>query len=105
MVGMGGRGREGKRQQFAAKPVKPLAGLSAYRDNAGVVFVKKGTAEEGSYLGTHFFETARADGVYLGDHGKTAADSKQAADGEMLFGLRLDAFFGRDDKQDSIDAA
>jgi hypothetical protein len=49
-------------------------------------------------------KTAGADGVNLGDHGKTSADSEQAADGEMLFSLRLDTFLGGDDKQDSIDA-
>ena len=98
MVGTGDRGLHRQKQEFAAKVVKPLAGLGAYGENAGMVSVKKRALEEGSYLGADLLETARADGVNLGDHGKTPADSEQAADGEMLFGLRLDPFFGGDDK-------
>ena len=98
MVGIGDRGLHRQKQEFAAKLVKPLAGLGAHGENAGMVSVKKRALEEGSYLGADLLETARADGVNLGDHGKTPADSEQAADGEMLFGLRLDAFFGGDDK-------
>ena len=92
-------------RKFAAKLVKSFAGLGAYGENAGMVSVKKRAFEECSYRGADFFEPAWADGVNLGDHGKAAANSEQAADGEMLFGLRLDAFFGGDDKEDSIDAA
>ncbi len=83
----------------------PWPRLGAYGEKDGMVRVKKRALEEASYLGADLFETARADSVHLGDHGKTAANSKQAANGEMLFGLRLDAFFGGDDKQHSIDAA
>ena len=105
MVGIVDRSLHRQRQEFAAKLVQPLAGLGAYRENAGMASVKKRAFEECFYLEADLFETAWADGVNLGDHGKAAADSEQAADGEMLFGLRLDAFFGGDDQQDSIDAA
>ena len=70
-----------------------------------MVRVKKRAPEEAPYLAANFFETAWADGVDLGDHGKAPANSEQATDGEMLFGLRLDAFFGGDDKHHSIDAS
>ena len=105
MMGIGCRSLHGQRQQFAAKLVKPLAGLGAYGEKDGMVRIKKRAPEEASYLGAYLFKAPRADSVHLGDHGKTPANSKQAANGEMLFGLRLDAFFGGDDKQDSIDAA
>src|SRR6202161_577927 len=105
MVGIGCRGLHGQRQQFAAKLFKPLAGLPAYGENDGMVRIKKRAPEEASYLGADFFETSRADGVHFSDHGKAAANSEQAANGEMLFGLRLYDFFGGDDKHHSIDAA
>ena len=84
----------GGTQGIGRQLVKSLAGLGAYGQNAGMVSVKKGPLEEYSYCGADLFEPAWADRVNLGDHGKSAADSQQAADGEMLFGLRLDAFFG-----------
>jgi hypothetical protein len=46
MVGIGGRGLHGQRQEFAAKLVEPLAGLGAYGENAGMVSVEKRTLEK-----------------------------------------------------------
>ena len=37
--------------------------------------------------------------------GETSTDAEEAADCEMLFSLRLDAFFSGDNKENSIDAA
>ncbi len=75
-----------RKEKFAAKLVKPLAGIGAYGENSGMVAIKKRALEECFYLQADLFETAWADGVNLGDHGKAAADTKQAADGEMLLG-------------------
>jgi len=105
MIGIVDRTRHRQRRKFAAKRVKSFAGLCAYRENAGMASVKKRALEECSYSGADLFEPARADGVNLGDHGKAAADSEQAADGEMLFGLRLDTFFCGDGEENGIDAA
>ena len=105
MMGILDCGVHRQRQEFAAKLVKPLPGLGAYGENSGMASLKKRALEECFYLQADLLETARADGVNLGDHGKAAADAKQAADGKMLLGLRLDAFFGGDNQQDGINAA
>ena len=66
--------------------------------------VKKCAGEKCSYLIANVVESGWADGIDLRNHDNASTYSEQIADGEMLFGLRLDAFFGRDDKKDSIDA-
>jgi len=67
--------------------------------------IEKGAREKGSNFGANLFEALRADGIGFRDNGEAATDAEEAADGEMLFGLRLDTFFCGDGEENGIDAA
>jgi hypothetical protein len=50
MMGIVDRGLHRQRQEFSAELVKSLAGPGAYRENAGMVTVKKRAPEECFYV-------------------------------------------------------
>ena len=94
-----------KGQQFAAKLAEPLASMCAHGENTGIALPEKCIGKKRSYLRANLFETGRANRVCFGHHGQTTTDPEESADREMLFCLRLHAFFSRDDKKNCIDAA
>ena len=93
----------GRLREFAFQIVKPSA-FECADGNHGRAFQKR-SAQKVFQFHAHDVECFGIDRVGLGDHRDATSNRQQPADIEVLDGLRLDAFIGRDHEQDEIDAA
>ena len=95
--------RGGHARQFAAQIVEPGAGDGTHRHD-GRAFEER-AGDHLFHFEAHEAEDVVVHQVGLGEGDDAAADAEQAADIEMLAGLRLDGFVGGDHEEHEVDAA
>ena len=104
-AGIFGRNLGGQPRQLALQLVESRARLGADGNDRRSCRIEKRAREELGHFHGHDFESFGIDQVGLGQDCDAALHRKQAADFEVLAGLRLDGFVGRDHQQHQIDAA
>ena len=90
-------------RQFAAQIVEPGAGDRTHRHNRRAFEERAG--DHLFHFEAHEAENVVIHQVRFGEGDDAAADAEQAADVEMLAGLRLDGFIGGDHEEQEIDSA
>ena len=95
----------GKPDNPSPQWVNVLSRDCTHRENLCAAITEKTSLKEFLYLKLHLRCPAGADRIDLGDHRKARANAEQAADGEVLHGLRLYTFLGGDNQHHSSDAS
>ncbi len=95
----------GHAHQLALEIVDAGAGERADRHDGRAAGIEKRAAQEVLDFEPHHVQGFAVHQVGLGEHGDAARDVEQAADLEVLAGLRLDGFVGGDHQQHQVDAA
>src|SRR5207248_11434276 len=89
--------------EFVAEVVETFSGSRADGENGRVA--EKRVAGHGSEISSNFSQMVSVDRVGFCNRDDALGDAQQLADGEMLDGLRLDAFVGGNHEQNGGNAA
>ncbi len=92
-------------RELVLQPVESRAGLRAHRNDGSSRGIEEGAFEVLRDFHSHDFERLGINQVGFREHGDAALHREHAANIEVLAGLGLDGFVGRNHQQHQIDAA